>query len=114
MSESLPGGTKVLTHDELDSRVRSLHSVGAVVRMTGQFDGSRDGRTCPVEYRAEIVPLHRFDLPNAPVTAWKVRILGFGRHKIGDFTEWYGQRHAVRADAVAELESLRKEERPWL
>jgi len=30
MSESLPGGPKVLTHDELDARVRSLHSVGGL------------------------------------------------------------------------------------
>lgn len=73
-----------------------------------RFDGSRDGRTCKVEYRAEIVPLHRFDLPNAPVTAWKVRILGGGRNAAGEnnFIEWYGRRHGVRADAVAELESL--------
>lgn len=73
-----------------------------------RFDGSRDGRTCTVEYRAEIVPLHRFDLPNAPVTAWKVRVLGGGRNARGqsNFTEWYGQRHSVRADAVAEWESL--------
>jgi len=28
MSESLPGGPKVLTHDELDARVRSLANVG--------------------------------------------------------------------------------------
>lgn len=73
-----------------------------------RFDGSRDGRSCTVDYRAEIVPLHRFDLPNAPVTAWKVRILGGGRNALGEnnFIEWYGQRHGVRADAVAELESL--------
>ena len=33
MSESLPGGPKVLTHDELDARVRSLHSVGGLYEL---------------------------------------------------------------------------------
>jgi hypothetical protein len=73
-----------------------------------RFDGSRDGRTCKVEYHAEIMPLHRFDLANAPVTAWKVRILGGGLNGAGqgNWVEWYGRRHSVRADAIAELEEM--------
>ncbi|WP_336642086.1 hypothetical protein [Microbacterium sp. USHLN272] len=72
------------------------------------FDGSRDGRSCAVEYHADIVPLHRFDLPNAPVTAWKVRILGGGVNALGEggWVEWYGERHENRADAMAELATL--------
>lgn len=71
-----------------------------------RFDGSKDGRTCALEFHAEIVPLHRFDLPGAPVTAWKVRILGGGLAKDAPQTEWYGRRHTVREDAVAELTRL--------
>jgi hypothetical protein len=58
-----------------------------------------------VEYRAEVLPLHRFDLPNAPVTAWKVRILGGGLES-GQHIEWLGERHENRDDAVAELQVL--------
>lgn len=71
-----------------------------------RFDGSHDGRTCRVVYNAEIMPLHRFDLPNAPVTAWKVRILGGGLDHPDAWIEWWGQRHGGRADAVAELVEL--------
>lgn len=73
---------------------------------TSRFDGSKDGRSCAVEYRAEIMPLHRFDLPNAPVTAWKVRILGGGLTPESTWVEWYGPRRAVREDAIADLAEL--------
>lgn len=75
-----------------------------------RFDGSKDGRTCRVQYHAEIVPLHRFDLPNAPVSAYKVRILG-GGYVPGSGTEhwpieWWGPRRENLTAAVADLEEL--------
>lgn len=70
-----------------------------------RFDGSKDGRSCPVEYHAEILPLHRFDLPNAPVSAWKVRILG-GSLRTNDHVEWWGPRREELADAIADLAEL--------
>lgn len=52
MSESLPGGPKVLTHDELDRAVRSLHSVGGLYELIAQ-DVERDNRPhCVGERRA--------------------------------------------------------------
>ena len=36
MSESLPGGPKVLTHTELDAAVKSLHAVGGVYELIAQ------------------------------------------------------------------------------
>lgn len=69
------------------------------------FRAATDGRSCAVEYHAEILPLHRFDLPGAPVTAWRVRILG-GGFEPGSEIEWRGPRREVRADAVADLVEL--------
>lgn len=85
-----------------------IESIAPAFIDPSRFDGSQDGRTCRVEYHAEIIPLHRFDLPNAPVTAWKVRVLGGGLDGSGEghWVEWYGQRHGVREHAVAELAQL--------
>lgn len=45
-----------------------------VIAMRDKFENTSNGRTCCVTYEAdEVIPLHRFDLPNAPVTAWKAR-----------------------------------------
>lgn len=37
MTESLPGEPKVLTHAELDDKVRSLHSVGGLYEAIAEY-----------------------------------------------------------------------------
>lgn len=36
MTESLPGGPKVLTHAQLDAHVKSLRSVGGIYKLIAQ------------------------------------------------------------------------------
>lgn len=50
VSESLPGGPRVLTHDELTAKVASLHSVGGVYELLSQVV-ERDNRPHCVERR---------------------------------------------------------------
>lgn len=69
-----------------------------------RFENSHNGVSCALTYEnAEVLPLHRFDLPGAPVTAYKAR--GFiyaanGKH----CTEWRGPRRETLTEAAADAE----------
>ncbi|MEB4614018.1 hypothetical protein [Leucobacter sp. M11] len=65
------------------------------------YENSRDGRTCTLDHRAEVVPLHDFGQQNAPVVAWKARYMTFSMGNPGGLTS-YGPRRTNRDDAVAD------------
>ena len=75
-----------------------------VIAMRDKFENTSNGRTCGVTYEAdEVIPLHRFDLPNAPVTAWKARYKMFSAGNPNG-TFWLGPRRESREEATADLE----------
>lgn len=71
-----------------------------------RFENSDDGRTCTLSYLAdEVVPLHRFDLPNAPVSAWKARFKMFTNGNPNGIW-WLGPRREEREQALSDLEMV--------
>lgn len=60
------------------------------------------GESEPLRMTAEVVPLHDFSQPSAPVTAWTTAI--YGEHISPD--AWRGPRRERREDAVRDLADL--------
>lgn len=71
-----------------------------------RFEGTSNGRTCELKYEPdEVVPLHRFDLPGAPVTAWKaqLRMIHAGSQHPCIVS---GPRRETREDAQRDLDTV--------
>lgn len=71
-----------------------------------RFENATTASTCALVFdNAEVLPLHRFDLPGAPVSAYRARGFIFSAgHPNG--VEWRGPRRETFNEALADLERI--------